>query len=198
MKALILCCSFLFLFSQYAAAQQDFIYGGDIQGVEVVGKQKYDRLVSKGARMPIAEVSFEEGSKLKYLGSVVECSDPFEVSKFSLTVHKCLAERAVFKLTFRKIEADGTHQELLETPLLFSMTKSAEKAEYYVTPEEKITLATGTYYIGIALLDATGDEQKVLFPMFIKKSFVIEKDSSQLQPVSYNIGLSVAGRKIKQ
>ena len=197
MKALILCCSFLFLFSQYAAAQQDLIYGGDIQGVEVVGKQKYDRLVSKGARMPIAEVSFEEGSKLKYLGSVVECSDPFEVSKFSLTVHKCLTEQAVFKLTFRKIEADGTHQELLETPLLFSMTKSAEKAEYYVTPEEKITLATGTYYIGIALLDATGDEQKVLFPMYVKKSFVIEKDSSELQPVSYNIGLSVAGRKIK-
>ena len=197
MKAFILCCSFLFTFLQYAAAQQDFIYGGDIQDIEVVGKQKYDRLVSKGARMPIAEVSFEEGSKLKYLGSVVECSDPFEVSKFSLTVHKCLTEQAVFKLTFRKIEADGTHQELLETPLLFSMTKSAEKAEYYVTPEEKITLATGTYYIGIALLDATGDEQKVLFPMYVKKSFVIEKDSSELQPVSYNIGLSVAGRKIK-
>ena len=77
------------------------------------------------------------------------------------------------------------------------MNKSAEKAEYYVTPEENITLAPGAYYIGIALLDATGDEQKVLFPMFVKKSFVIEKDSSELQPVSYNIGLSVAGRKIK-
>ena len=74
MKAFILCCSFLFSFLQYAVAQQDFIYGGDIQDIEVVGKQKYDRLVSKGARMPIAEVSFEEGSKLKYLGSVVECS----------------------------------------------------------------------------------------------------------------------------
>ena len=197
MKAFILCCSFLFSFLQYAVAQQDFIYGGDIQDIEVVGKQKYDRLISKGARMPIAEVSFEEGSKLKYLGSGVECSAPFEVSKFSLTVHKCLAERAIFKLTFRKLEADGTHQELLETPLLFSMNKSAEKAEYYVTPEENITLASGAYYIGIALLDATGDEQKVLFPMFVKKSFVIEKDSSELQPVSYNIGLSVAGRKIK-
>ena len=197
MKAFILCCSFLFSFLQYAVAQQDFIYGGDIQDIEVVGKQKYDRLVSKGARMPIAEVSFEEGSKLKYLGSVVECSAPFEVSKFSLTVHKCLAERAIFKLTFRKIEADGTHQELLETPLLFSMNQSTEKAEYYVTPEENITLAPGTYYIGIALLDATGDEQKVLFPMYVKKSFLIEKDCSCLQPVSYNIGLSVAGRKIK-
>ena len=112
-------------------------------------------------------------------------------------MHKCLAELAIFKLTFRKIEDDGTHHELLETPLLFSMNKSATKAEYYVTPEENITLAPGIYYIGIALLDATGDVQEVLFPMFVKKSFVIEKDSSELQPVMYNIGLSVAGRKIK-
>ncbi len=197
MKALILLCSFLITLSQYAFAQQDLVYGGDIQDIEVVGKQKYDRLISRGARIPNGEVSFKDESKHKYLGSMVECSTQFEISKFSLTVQHCLAERAIFKLTFRKIEADGTHQELLETPLLFSMNKSAEKAEYYVTPEENITLAPGTYYIGIALLDATGDEQKVLFPMFVKKSFVIEKDSSSLAPVSYNIGLSVAGRKIK-
>ena len=197
MKAFILCCSFLFSFLQYAAAQQDFIYGGDIQDIEVVGKQKYDRLVSKGARMPIAEVSFEEGSKLKFLGSVVECSAPFEVSKFSLTVHRCLAERAIFKLTFRKIEADGTHQELLETPLLFSMSKSLEKRDYYVTPEKNITITPGTYYIGIALLDATGEKQEVNFPLYIKKSYVIPAESTELQPVMYNIGLAVAGRKIK-
>ena len=197
MKAFILCCSFLFSFLQYAAAQQDFIYGGDIQDIEVVGKQKYDRLVSKGARMPIAEVSFEEGSKLKYLGSVVECSAPFEVSKFSLTVHKCLAERAIFKLTFRKIEADGTHQEMLETPLLFSMSRSSEKAEYYVSPEENITIVPGTYYIGIALLDIVGEEAEVNFPLYIKKSYVIPAEGTELQPVMYNIGLAVAGRKIK-
>ena len=197
MKALILLCSFLITLSQYAFAQQDLVYGGDIQDIEVVGKQKYDRLVSKGARMPIAEVSFEEGSKLKYLGSVVECSAPFEVSKFSLTVHKCLAERAIFKLTFRKLEADGTHREMLEKPLLFSMSRSSEKAEYYVSPEENITIAPGTYYIGIALLDIVGEDAEVNFPLYIKKSFVIEKDSSELQPVMYNIGLAVAGRKIK-
>ena len=108
-----------------------------------------------------------------------------------------MAERATFKLTFRKIEADGTYQELLETPLLFSMSKSSVKAEYYVSPEENITIAPGTYYIGIALLDIVGEEAEVNFPLYIKKSFVIEKDSSELQPVMYNIGLAVAGRKIK-
>jgi hypothetical protein len=108
-----------------------------------------------------------------------------------------LAERAIFKLTFRKIEADGTYQELLETPLLFSMGKSLEKREYYVTPEKNITITPGTYYIGIALIDAAGETQEVNFPLYIKKSFVIEKDSSELHPVMYNIGLAVAGRKIK-
>ena len=197
MKALILLCSFLITLSQYAFAQQDLVYGGDIQDIEVVGKQKYDRLISRGARIPNGEVCFREESKHKFLGSLVECSTQFAISKFSLTVQHCLAERAIFKLTFRKIEADGTHQELLETPLLFSMSKSLEKQDYYVTPEKNITITPGTYYIGIALIDATGETQEVNFPLYIKKSFVIEKDSSELQPVMYNIGLAVAGRKIK-
>lgn len=197
MKALILLCSFLITISGYATAQQEIIFGGDIQDVEVVGKQKYDRLTSRGARIPNAVVSFDDKSKLKYLGSVVECSAPFEISKFSLTVQECVAERAIFKLTLRKIEADGTHQELLEKPLLFSMNRSEEKQEYYVTPESSITIAPGTYYIGIALLDIMGDEAEVNFPLYLKKSFVIPKESSEPQPAMYNIGLLVAGRKIK-
>ena len=197
MKALILLCSFLITLSQYAFAQQDIVYGGDIQDIEVVGKQKYDRLISRGARIPNGEVCFSDKSKHKYLGSLVKCSNQFEISKFSLTVQHCLAERAIFKLTFRKIEADGTHQELLETPLLFSMSKSSEKAEYYVSPEENITIAPGTYYIGIALLDIVGEEAEVNFPLYIKKSYVIPAESAELQPVMYNIGLAVAGRKIK-
>ena len=197
MKALILLCSFLITLSQYAFAQQDLVYGGDIQDIEVVGKQKYDRLISRGARIPNGEVCFREESKHKFLGSLVECSTQFEISKFSLTVQHCLAERAIFKLTFRKIEGDGTHQELLETPLLFSMSKSSVKAEYYVSPEENITITPGTYYIGIALIDATGETQEVNFPLYIKKSYVIPAESTELQPVMYNIGLAVAGRKIK-
>jgi hypothetical protein len=197
MKALILLCSFLIALSVSAFAQQDLVYGGDIQDIEVVGKQKYDRLISRGARIPNGEVCFREESKHKFLGSLVECSTQFEISKFSLTVQHCLAERAIFKLTFRKIEADGTHQELLETPLLFSMSKSLEKQDYYVTPEKNITITPGTYYIGIALLDATGEKQEVNFPLYIKKSYVIPAESTELQPVMYNIGLAVAGRKIK-
>ena len=197
MKTLILLCSFLITLSQYAFAQQDLVYGGDIQDIEVVGKQKYDRLISRGARIPNGEVCFREESKHKFLGSLVECSTQFAISKFSLTVQHCLAERAIFKLTFRKIEADGTHQELLETPLLFSMSKSLEKQDYYVTPEKNITITPGTYYIGIALLDATGEKQEVNFPLYIKKSYVIPAESAELQPVMYNIGLAVAGRKIK-
>ncbi len=197
MKALILLCSFLITLSGSAFAQQDLVYGGDIQDIEVVGKQKYDRLISRGARIPNGEVCFSDKSKHKYLGSLVKCSTQFEISKFSLTVQHCLAERAIFKLTFRKIEADGTHREMLEKPLLFSMSRSSEKAEYYVSPEENITIAPGTYYIGIALLDATGEKQEVNFPLYIKKSYVIPAESTELQPVMYNIGLAVAGRKIK-
>ena len=197
MKALILLCSFLITLSQYAFAQQDLVYGGDIQDIEVVGKQKYDRLTSRGARIPNAVVSFDDKSKHKYLGSMVECSTPFEISKFSMTVQECVTERAIFKLTLRKIEADGTHQELLETPLLFSMSKSSEKQDYYVTPEKNITITPGTYYIGIALLDIVGEEAEVNFPLYIKKSYVIPAESTELQPVMYNIGLAVAGRKIK-
>ena len=128
---------------------------------------------------------------------MVECSTPFEISKFSLTVQESVAERAIFKLTLRKIEADGTHQEILEKPLLFSMSRSSEKAEYYVSPKENITIAPGTYYIGIALLDIVGEEAEVNFPLYIKKSYVIPAESAELQPVMYNIGLAVAGRKIK-
>lgn len=197
MKALILLCSFLITLSQYAFAQQDLVYGGDIQDIEVVGKQKYDRLTSRGARIPNAVVSFDDKSKHKYLGSLVECSTPFEISKFSMTVQECVAERAIFKLTLRKIEADGTHQEMLEKPLLFSMSRSSVKAEYYVSPKENITIAPGTYYIGIALLDIVGEEAEVNFPLYIKKSYVIPAESAELQPVMYNIGLAVAGRKIK-
>ena len=196
MKALILLCSFLITLSQYATAQQDVVYGGDIQDIEVVGKQKYDRLISRGARIPNGEVCFSDKSKHKYLGSLVKCSTQFEISKFSLTVQHCLAERAIFKLTFRKIEADGTHREMLEKPLLFSMSRSSVKAEYYVSPEENITIAPGTYYIGIALLDIVGEEAEVNFPLYIKKSYVIPAESTELQPVMYNIGLAVAGRKI--
>ena len=196
MKALIL-LSLLITLSQYATAQQDLVYGGDIQDIEVVGKQKYDRLTSRGARIPNAVVSFDDKSKHKYLGSMVECSTPFEISKFSLTVQESVTERAIFKLTLRKIEADGTHQEILEKPLLFSMSRSSEKAEYYVSPEENITIAPGTYYIGIALLDIVGEEAEVNFPLYIKKSYVLPAESTELQPVMYNIGLAVAGRKIK-
>ena len=77
------------------------------------------------------------------------------------------------------------------------MSRSSEKAEYYVSPEENITIAPGTYYIGIALLDIVDEEAEVNFPLYIKKSYVIPAESAELQPVMYNIGLAVAGRKIK-
>ena len=35
MKALILLCSFLITLSQYAFAQQDLVYGGDIRDIEI-------------------------------------------------------------------------------------------------------------------------------------------------------------------
>ena len=198
MKALILLCTILISFSQYAIAQHEIFDAGNILEVSIVGKQKYDRLTSKGVRMPGAIMSFSNDSKHKFLGSIVECSAPFNISKFSLTVHKCMAEKAIFQLTFRKIEADGAHQELLDVPLLFSMRQSLKSAEYYVTPDSDITIEPGTYYIGIALLNVTGDTQEVLFPLYLKKSFIIPNDSNELQEYQYNIGLSVAGRKIKE
>lgn len=195
MRSLIILCVATICLLQHSLAQTHNIYGGNIQQVEVVGKQRYDMLASKGMQLPGAVMSFDESSMHKFIGSIVECKAAFDVNKFALKVKRCYAEQAIFRLTLRHIDDDGTLREILDTPLLFSMKYSDKDTEYYVTPEAPIRLTPGTYYVGIELIATIGDRPQILFPLYIKHSYIVTCESDIVEPWNYNIGLSVAGIK---
>ena len=85
-------------------------------------------------------------------------------------------------------------------PIIQSIPISEEKSRYNIIPQEEIQLQPGRYYISFSIneidtningKDTTGKE--IVFPLYMKKSFVRKSNSSKLEKIGFNIGITLKG-----
>ena len=199
MKRLFLVCALLV--SAMANAQDIKINGGELAPAMVVDSDtKVKKLVGSGSRVPggIGIISAENiGNEI---GSVITVKKDFEVISICLTTLKNSLENCKGDLKIYTISPDENLDCILQIPIIQNIPVSEEKSTYNIIPQEEIKLQPGKYYVSFSINEIgsnikSGDttEKKIVFPLYMKNSFVKESDSSQLEKIGFNIGITLKG-----
>lgn len=165
----------------------------ELPAARVVGKTRLKKLDSRGVRIPGGVAEFSAATLNRCLGTFIECKKPFNVLNFQFTVWESQADRAVLELVFLRILEDGSQEEMLESPLLFSLDAESHREEYRISLDTPILLEPGSYFAGIRLREIKGGQQKLYFPLYSKKS-ILQDSFGQWSESSFNIGLSITGK----
>ena len=199
MKRLFLVCALLV--SAIANAQDIKIIGGELTPAMVVDSDtKVKKLVGSGSRVPggIGIISAENiGNEI---GSVITVKKDFEVISISLTTLKNSLENCKGDLKIYTISPDENLDCILQIPIIQNIPVSEEKSTYNIIPQEEIKLQPGKYYVSFSINEIgsnikSGDttEKKIVFPLYMKNSFVKKSDSYQLEKIGFNIGITLKG-----
>lgn len=197
---------FLCLISLTAMAQDTKVIGGYLldgqdsleeldASVLVEYRSKKKVLTGKGMRIAGAVIKMSDESKGMELGSIVETKHPFLVRTISFTVLENKMDKCRADIRIYRIAEDGTLEDIVTMPVFQDIPKVSETTTFTIAPEERIVLDPGEYYVSFSLSE-TGTEY-ILFPLFVKGSYIRESPSSPLKKMGVNIGISVRGLERK-
>lgn len=199
MRRVLLVC--VFLASTILDAQDIRIIGGELAPAIVVdGNVKIKKLVGSGSRIAggIGIISAE--SIGKEIGSVITVKRDFKVNSIDFTILKNSLENCKGDLRIYSILPEDNLDCILQMSIIQSIPISEEKSRYNIIPQEEIQLQPGRYYISFSIneidtningKDTTGKE--IVFPLYMKKSFVRKSNSSKLEMIGFNIGITLKG-----
>lgn len=199
MRRVLLVC--VFLASTILDAQDIRIIGGELAPAIVVdGNVKIKKLVGSGSRIAggIGIISAE--SIGKEIGSVITVKRDFKINSIDFTILKNSLENCKGDLRIYSISPEDNLDCILQMPIIQSIPISEEKSRYNIIPQEEIQLQPGRYYISFSIneidtningKDTTGKE--IVFPLYMKKSFVRKSNSSKLEKIGFNIGITLKG-----
>lgn len=199
MRSVLLLCGVLV--SSILVAQDIRIIGGELAPAIVVdGDVKIKKLVGSGSRVAggIGVISAE--SIGKEIGSVITVKRDFKLSSIDFTILKNSLENCKGDLRIYSISPEDNLDCILQMPIIQSIPISEEKSRYNIIPQEEIQLQPGRYYVSFSIneidtningKDTTGKE--IVFPLYMKKSFVRKSNSSKLEKIGFNIGITLKG-----
>lgn len=184
-----------------ANAQDIKIIGGELAPAMVMDSDtKVKNLVGSGSRVPggIGIISAENiGNEI---GSVITVKKDFEVISISLTTLKNSLENCKGDLKIYAISPDENLDCILQIPIIQNIPVTDDKSIYNIIPQEEIKLQPGRYYVSFSINEIdTGidndntSEKEMVFPLYMKRSYVRTSRSSNLEKIGFNIGIILRG-----
>lgn len=144
------------------------------------------------------------------LGTVARAKKPFLIQDILFSVRSNTIPGCVASINIYRIEGqEETFVNILKRPIYFEVAVSDSPQDFDLQPEETLLLEPGRYFIGFqivgcdeeamqAFLAEPEKERKprymeMLFPVFLKKSYVREAALGEMKVRSVNIGIAVKG-----
>jgi len=199
MRTIFLVCAFLV--SYVLEAQDIKIIGGELVPAMVVdGDVKVRKLVGSGARVAGGVGVISSESIGKEIGSIITVKKDFEVISIDLTILKNNLESCKGDLKIYDLQDDESLKCLFQIPIVQNIPISEDKMIYNVIPKEHIKLQPGRYYvsfsinkIGSGINKDDTSEKEIIFPLYMKRSYIRTSGSSKLEKIGFNIGITLKG-----
>lgn len=194
---------FLSLLPLLASAQEPQTIGGYIlegddsfeeldPAVLNARKTKVKNLASRGTRVPGVVISFEAENLGQELGTIVEVKEPFLVQSISFTVTKNMMDGSRAEIRIYRInEASDSLENIVTMPISQEIPLTSSKKNFSIAPEEIILLEPDTYFVSICLTEVGNGH--VLFPLFLKESYIRKDPAKPMEKWNANIGMTVRG-----
>jgi len=199
MRTIFLVCAFLV--SNVLKAQEINIVGGELAPAMVVdGNVKVRKLVGSGARVAGGVGVISSESIGKEIGSIITVKKDFEVISIDLTILKNSFENCKGDLKIYTIQDNDNLDYILQIPIIQSIPVTDDKSIYNIIPQEEIKLQPGRYYvsfsinkIGSGINKEDTSEKEIIFPLYMKRSYIRTSGSSKLEKRGFNIGITLKG-----
>jgi hypothetical protein len=199
MRTIYLVCAFLV--SYVLKAQEINIVGGELAPAMVVdGDVKVRKLVGSGARVAGGVGVISSESIGKEIGSIISVKKDFEVISIDLTILKNSFENCKGDLKIYALEDNDSLECLLYIPIVQNIPVTEEKRIYNIIPKEDIKLQPGRYYISFSINKIGSDinngetfGKEIVFPLYMKRSYIRRSGSSKLEKIGFNVGITLKG-----
>lgn len=193
--------AFVFLVSHILEAQDIKIIGGELSPAIVVGgNEKVTKLVGSGTRIAGGVGVISSESIGKEIGSIITVKKDFEVISIDLTILKNSLESCTGDLKIYALEDNDSIECLLYIPIVQNIPVTEEKRIYNIIPKEDIKLQPGRYYVSFSTNEIdTGidndntSEKEMVFPLYMKRSYIRRSGSSKLEKIGFNVGITLKG-----
>lgn len=198
-RTIFLVCAFLV--SYILKAQEINIVGGELDPAMVVdGDVKVRKLVGSGARVAGGVGVISSESIGKEIGSIISVKKDFEVISIDLTILKNSFENRKGDLKIYTIQDNDNLDCILQIPIIQNIPITDDKSIYNIIPQEEIKLQPGRYYVSFSINEIDTDidndntsEKEMVFPLYMKRSYVRTSGSSNLKKIGFNIGIILRG-----
>lgn len=161
------------------------------------GKRKRGKLMGKGMRIAGAVTEWNVSHIGCEVGSVISTDKVFEVREIKFKVLSNSLKGVKFSVNIYKAnEEKSEFTGITAKPIYIDITTCQSKKEYTIEPEEDIYLEPGTYYVSLKLVDAERSEPQegqILFPLYLKSSYIRKGPVEELEKIPMNLGLQVKG-----
>lgn len=172
--------------------------------VVIAGKKKHKKLLGTGIKISGGATSFTPDKTGYEVGSIIKTKHPFEIEEIRFNVLSNSIEEAILGMEIYSIENGFTKR--LSQPLLYKIP-NGQKLNIGITPDSRIILKPGEYFIAIRFVDCSEnsksncsqenqsykERERILLPLYIKNSYIRYGNSAQLEKCKVNIGLKVKG-----
>ena len=172
--------------------------------VVIAGKKKHKKLLGTGMKISGGATSFTPDKTGYEVGSIIKTKHPLEIEEIRFNVLSNSIEEAILGVEIYSIENGFTKR--LSQPLLYKIP-NGEKLNIRITPDSRIILEPGEYFIAIRFVDCSEnsksncsqenqsykERERMLLPLYIKNSYIRYGNSAQLEKCKANIGLKVKG-----
>lgn len=168
--------------------------------VIIAGKQKHKKMLGTGIKIPCAVASLTPDKTGYEIGSIIKTKHPFEIKEISFRVSSNSIPGAVLGVEIYRI--DSLFTKVLPAPIIVEVPV-CRRQRVNVTPKEQTIIEPGEYFVAVRFADC--DEKKedgnidsekpktLLFPLYIKDSFIRNSSNTALEKCKINLGLKIKG-----
>ena len=161
------------------------------------GKRKKAKLAGRGMRFAGA-VTVWTAEKIGYeIGSIIDVKHAFEVEEFVFSTIQNSVENVRLSVNIYSIdETESSFINVMHHPIYVDIPVSEKKCEHVITANESIFLSPGRYYVALKFVDGkkqTTKDGKILFPLYLKSSYIRNSPVDIPEKVPVNLGLQIKG-----
>ena len=172
--------------------------------VVIAGKKKHKKLLGTGIRISGGATSLTPDRTGYEVGSIIKTKHPFEIEEIMFDVLSNSIEGAILGVEIYSIGNGFTR--ILPQPLSTKIP-NGEKLNIGITPDNRIILEAGEYFVAIRFVDCSEnskrncsqenqsykERERMLLPLYIRNSYIRYSKSAQLEKCKVNIGLKIKG-----
>ena len=175
--------------------------------VIIAGKKKHKKLLGTGVKISGGVTSFTPDKRGYEVGSIIRTRHTFEIEEIKFKVLSNSIKGAILGIEIYSIK--NSFRKILPAPLLQKL-EIGEKQNISIVPEGRTIIEPGEYFVAIRFVDCEDNSQyspenrqnykereNILFPLYIKKSYIRNGSSNELEKCNENIGLKVKGIEYK-